>query len=401
MSEKILCVDDDPNVLSAIQRQLRKEFEIETAEGPLLGLESIEKRGPYSVVVADMRMPLMDGARFLAEVRRISPDTVRIVLTGNAEQQTAVQAVNEGHIFRFLSKPCPPGVLVNALREGLEHHRALRAQRELQEETLRGCIKILTEILSSVDQDAFGRGQALREGVGLLAGPIELENAWEVEIAAMLLQIGHTLIPTELTEKALAGRSLSEEEKRMLARIPEMGARLLVNIPRLENVARMVELQGARFDGSNLPPGLERDVPRGAHVLRALSDLHDLAETRGSKSAALVEMKARKGWYEPGILASIERMIELDDEADENEFPPVETTVKQLRTGLVLAGPIMTRDGRRLISSGHRISEVLLERIRNYASLSGIREPILVDDWRKHAARKRRQIERARRQTGS
>ena len=106
MVRRILCVDDEPNVLLALERQFRKQFEIQTAVGSELGLKAIVENGPYAVVVSDLRMPVMDGNRFLAQVRKLSPDTVRVMLTGQADLADAITAVNEGHIFQFLTKPC-------------------------------------------------------------------------------------------------------------------------------------------------------------------------------------------------------------------------------------------------------------------------------------------------------
>ena len=106
MADTILCVDDDPNILEAYRRQLRKEFRVETAIGPEEGCRKIESSGPYAVVVSDLQMPNMNGIQFLTKVREQSPDTVRMLLTGNADLNAAVEAVNQGQIFRFLTKPC-------------------------------------------------------------------------------------------------------------------------------------------------------------------------------------------------------------------------------------------------------------------------------------------------------
>src|ERR687883_1975197 len=130
MAEKILCVDDEVNVLSAYQRSLRKDFDIHVANGGREGLETIKKNGPFAVIVSDMRMPEMDGVQFLARAKELAPESIRIMLTGNSDQQTAMEAVNEGHIFRFLTKPCPPEMLAKALTAGLEQYQLVRAERE-------------------------------------------------------------------------------------------------------------------------------------------------------------------------------------------------------------------------------------------------------------------------------
>src|ERR1700723_1249547 len=99
MTQKILFVDDEPSVLEGYKRMLGRDLPIDTAVGGTLGLAAIAERGPYAVVISDMRMPQMDGAKFLARVRDLAPATVRLALTGYADIETAMSAVNEGSIF--------------------------------------------------------------------------------------------------------------------------------------------------------------------------------------------------------------------------------------------------------------------------------------------------------------
>ena len=194
MSVKILCVDDEPNILSGYQRSLRKQFEIETAPGGSEALEKMEASGPYAVIVTDMRMPGMDGIQFLKAAQEMDPDSVRIMLTGNADQQTAADAVNEGHIFRFLNKPCTPEDLAQALTAGLKQYRLITAEKELLEKTLGGTIKVLMEILATVDPELFGRAQTLRRNMHTLAdalrrnGQLAREDLWPLELASLLAQ---------------------------------------------------------------------------------------------------------------------------------------------------------------------------------------------------------------------
>jgi serine phosphatase RsbU (regulator of sigma subunit) len=135
MSEKVMFVDDDASILAALKRRLRKRFEIETVSGGKEGLELIEKNGPYSVVVSDFRMPRMNGVEFLSEVRRKAPDTVRMMLTGSSDLQAAVRAVNEGNIFRFLTKPCPVEVLAEAVSSGIQAYRKTAREQAYHRKT--------------------------------------------------------------------------------------------------------------------------------------------------------------------------------------------------------------------------------------------------------------------------
>ena len=121
--EKILLVDDEQSVLDAFHRQLRKQFNIETAVSGREGLKKIADIGPFAVIVSDMRMPVMDGIAFLVEARKVAPESVRMMLTGNADQQTAIDAINHGSIFRFITKPCSPTNLAEAIDAGLAQYR--------------------------------------------------------------------------------------------------------------------------------------------------------------------------------------------------------------------------------------------------------------------------------------
>src|SRR5205823_11426086 len=128
---------------------LRRRFDVASATSGADGLAALEKAtGAVAVVISDMRMPAMNGAAFLAQVRQRWPDTVRMLLTGQSEIEAAIAAVNEGQIFRFLSKPCPADQLLAAVMAAVAQHDLITAERVLLEQTLHGSIKTLTEILS-------------------------------------------------------------------------------------------------------------------------------------------------------------------------------------------------------------------------------------------------------------
>jgi DNA-binding NtrC family response regulator len=131
VSEKILFVDDEKAVLDAIQRMLHSAFEIRTATSGAEGLTTLEREGPFGVVVSDMQMPEMNGAEFLARVREKAPCTVRMLLTGHADLHAAIDAVNRGQILHFLTKPCGKDALVAAINSGLDQYRTLVEEKEL------------------------------------------------------------------------------------------------------------------------------------------------------------------------------------------------------------------------------------------------------------------------------
>ena len=137
MSNRVLFVDDDPKILAAFQRQLRKKVVIETVESGADGLEVLRRNGPFSLVVTDYCMPSMNGIEFLGRAREIAPETVRIMLTGSADLGAAIQAVNQGNIFRFLTKPCSPENLLEAVQAGIHEYRRTHKERKYNKRSRR------------------------------------------------------------------------------------------------------------------------------------------------------------------------------------------------------------------------------------------------------------------------
>jgi response regulator RpfG family c-di-GMP phosphodiesterase len=405
MGEKILCVDDDKNILSAYQRQLRKRFEIDTALGGEPALEALAQQGPYAVVISDMRMPGMDGIQLLSKVKAIAPDSVRMMLTGNGDLKTAMDAVNEGNIFRFLTKPCSPDALALALDAGLEQHRLITAERELLEKTLRGSVRMLIDVLSIADPQSFGIAELLRDAVKVVARHMGLAESWELEMAAMLCQIGLVAVPPAVIAKARTGGVLSEREKEMISRVPEIGRRLLHNIPRMESLARTVEYQNKHYDGSGWPEDSVAgdDIPMNSRILKVVLDLLEIEAMSMPRLKAFHFMKKRRGWYDPKVLdVAIACLLPLAPPVkSENEpvvwkesspqmhtssslpggAPPGTTkvaTVRDLEVGHILLSDLKDMDGRLLLVTGHRFSEASLARIRSMAETGGVKEPIFV-----------------------
>ena len=208
---KVLFVDDEPRILQAYQRGLRRHFEVITAENGDQALKLLETHGPFPVVVSDMRMPGMSGIELLVRIRERSPDTVRVMLTGNSDQRTAIDAVNEGDVFRFLNKPCTVETLARTLAEAFKHYRLLTAERDLLEQTVRGAAGALSEVLSMVNPEAFGRTTRVRRLLSDLAVATGVGESWEFATAAMLSQNGCVVLPEELLRKVSRGATLPGE----------------------------------------------------------------------------------------------------------------------------------------------------------------------------------------------
>ena len=375
MSDKILFVDDDSNLLASFQRQLRNQFTVDISPDGQHGLESINRQGPYAAIVSDFRMPGMDGVQFLSRAREVAPDSVRMLLTGYADVQTAIEAVNEGNIFRLLTKPCPPETLTRALTAGIKQYQLVTAERELLEKTLSGSIKVLSEVLSLVNPEAFGRAARITRYVRQIASQMCLSEVWQFETAAMLSQIGWIILQEETLKKIYRGSSLTGEEEQVFKMHPSIASSLIAKIPRMEKIAEIISYQEKRFDGSGIPLDSRRgdQIPLGGRILKVILDFDALQVAGDSKEKALDQLKQRSGWYDPGVVAALEAVIGL-----EAKYQARNVAVQDLKENMILAEDVKTLKGLLLISKGQEVSRTLLEGLNKFVFSPGIQEPIRV-----------------------
>lgn len=365
---RILCVDDEPGVLDGLRRVLFEHFDVTTVQSGAEGLEALDAQGPFAVVMSDMRMPEMNGAEFLARVRRAAPDTVRVLLTGQADLEAAIAAVNDGNIFRFLSKPCPQDILVRSLRDAVKQHRLILAERELLENTLKGSLKVLTEVLSLASPVAFSRSGYVKNYVTHMADRLDLDDKWQVEVAAMLSQIGCIALPPSTLERIYAGQDVSGEEQRMYEAHPETGYRLLANIPRLEGVAEMIRYQHDPAGGN----GVSDSVRLGARMLRVALDVDRLVRDGLPVKEATEKLK-RQGRDDAELLDA------LDGFQGEERCAVVRAVrVRKLGPHMILDEDVEANNGMVLLRKGHELNGVLIERLKSFALGIGVKEPIRV-----------------------
>jgi response regulator RpfG family c-di-GMP phosphodiesterase len=362
MPEKILMVDDEAAVLQGYQRLLRTEFNIDTAVGGAGGLIALAKNGPYAVVVSDMRMPGMDGIQFLTQVKAEAPDTIRIMLTGNTDIATAMHAVNEGNIFRFLTKPCSKEVLARTLTAGLMQYRLITAEGELLEKTLRGSIHVLTEVLSLVNPTAFSRAARVQRYVSHVAKKLALRNPWRFEVAAMMSQLGCVTIHPDIVEAVYAEKTLSAKDQAMFDAHPSIARDLLASIPRMEPIAWIIAHQ------NQLPP-VEGDIASlemaemrvGAQILRVALVFDELIRKGASKTEAAHQLARRFQGIDGRIF---EALVELEPETAEMERRTC--SLEDLSVGMILNEDVRTAAGSLIVAKGQEITLPLILKLKNF-----------------------------------
>ncbi len=375
MNSKILIVDDEPNLLEGLKRILGNEFTVYTASGGEMGLNVITDSGPFAVVMSDMRMPGMNGVQFLRLLRERWPETVRLMLTGNADIQTAIDAVNEGCIFRFLCKPCPENALKAALQAGLVQYELITAERDLLEKTLHGSVKVLTEMLAIVNPAAFSRSSRIHRSVKHMAEQLGLRDAWRYEVAAMLSQIGCVVFDSETVEAVYAGAVLPAAEQERFKMHPSIAFDLLNRIPRLELVAAMIAGHRGRpvGKGNPLPSEVIQPVELGSHLLKIAGDFDQLQLHGASLKEALTKLKSRPAEYYSAAVNALESLS-----ADKVSFVMREISIRELSTGMILDHDLRSANGMLLVARDQEISYPLLVRIRNLNQKSPILEKIRV-----------------------
>ena len=369
MPERVLFIDDEPNILMSFRRQLHGLFDVSTAENGQAGLDMIVDGEPFAVVVADMNMPGIDGIHLLRQVKKIAPDTVRMMLTGQADMETAIEAVNEGSIFRFLTKPCPKHVLIKSLQSGVEQYRLITAEKELLEKTLSGSVKVLSDVLALTRTKSFGHAQRVRRVVQELMSCLGINNAWEIDVAAMLSQIGCVTVPDEVLLKFYGSDEVTDGEKQMFEAHPAIGAELIQSIPRLGGVARTIAYQEKGYDGSGVPQDnvSGEDIPLGSRLLKLALDFDNYTMSGHSQVEALQKLRRRRARYDPRALEALGKIV-----AEALVYEIRRLNVNEIIPGMVLGADVRTKDKVLLVPRGHEVTATLLWRLKNFATIGVI-----------------------------
>jgi len=374
MNKKVLCVDDDPNILQGYKRSLRKQYDLHIAIGPEAGLQAIKTEGPFAVIVSDYAMPGMNGVEFLTRAKEIAPNSVRMMLTGFANMDNAIKAINEGNIFRFLTKPCAPEVLARSLDDGLEQHRLIMAEKELLEQTLFGSVRVMSQILSLVNPIAFSGTSRIKFYMKHIAQELRIPGGWRFEMAAMLCDLGCITLPTETLSKVSAGEKLSQSEQDVFDAHPDVAAELLKNIPRLGGISKMIQYQNSAYSEHHDPE--ERALPKdfallGGLMLHIVHDFDQLSAKKMTTAKVIETMRARTGVYHPAILdamATVERV--------ERQMETRTMNIKQIEVCMLADEEIRTKGGLLLLAKGQEVNKATLDRLRSFYKTAGIQEPV-------------------------
>ncbi|NRR28648.1 response regulator [Oxalobacteraceae bacterium] len=420
----LLCVDDEPNILAALRRLFRaKGYRVLTAEGGAQGLLLLEQEN-VDLVISDMRMPEMDGARFLAQVRARWPDTVRILLTGYSDIQSIQDAINCGEIYRYITKPWDDNDMLLLVRHALERRQleqeklALEALTRQQNEELKTLnlsleakVEARTRLLKTAHDSAVAANEKLKHNfittIKILSSIVDLrgssnadlsreiadlarhlatsleltpQESQDVFVAALLHNIGKTgfsdaMLATPLT--LLQGAALGQYRKH-----PVHAAELLMPLDDLRGSAAIIRAQLERFDGNGFPDGLTGlAIPIGARILALAADYYNLQHgamvqrhLRPDEAKTLI-IDASGKRYDPNVVKAFRGI--MDGNLNDGRVG-TEMLSGELVPGMRLAYDLVSRDGLMLLTADHVLDARMIQQVQDFEKKSGARLVIWV-----------------------
>jgi response regulator RpfG family c-di-GMP phosphodiesterase len=420
---RILCVDDEPNILSSLRRLFRVQgYQVLTAESGMEGLKILETEA-VDLVISDMRMPEMDGARFLEHVRQRWPATLRMLLTGYADIQSILDAINRGEIYRYITKPWDDNDILLIVRHALER-KALEQERQRLEaltqaqneeltllnasleakvekrtaelkqahdelvgfnEKLKNnfltSIKVFSNLIEMRGGNLAGHSRRVADLARRIAARMELDSReiQEIFVAGLLHNIGKIGFPDDLL--ALPVSLMNGEHLSVYRKYPVQGEQLLMPLEDLRAAAKLVRSHQERFDGEGFPDHLSGfNIPVGARILGLASDYDNLQigtfaqrRLRPDEAEALI-IQGRGKRYDPSVVQAFEEIISGKTMREPVQEEPL--TPAQLRPGMITARDLVARDGFLLLSADHALTDRLIQQLIDFEMTS--RTPLTV-----------------------
>ncbi|EGF28181.1 HD domain-containing phosphohydrolase [Rhodopirellula baltica] len=367
-ANKILLVDDQPRTLEVFRLSVENDFDIELVDSAAKAWQLLNSTSDFAVVISDMHMPVVDGVQFLTTVRNRFPTITRIIMTADSDQEIAAKAVNDGQVFRFLQKPFSTAELRNVLQSGLEHHAQSASEKNLLEETLRGSINLLVDLLADVKPLAFGRSRRAKKLVSMVCRKLEIEHSWEIKVSAMLSQIGCISVPDRILEAIHSGETLKAVDQMEFNQHAKFGESLIEKIPQMKSISRLVGWQHKRFDELRVLASSERELI-SASILAACLEFDRLVQMNTTAEDAIDEMRQDRKRFDIKVVDALATVV-LGTKTT------AQLTAWDLRVGMTLDSDVIDTRGSLLVPRGQVITEIMLKRLQCRAA--SIKDPITV-----------------------
>ena len=363
----VLLVDDESAILETLSLQLRRDHRVLVATSGAEALRLLAESGPVAAVISDLRMPEMDGVELLRRVQLEYPDTTRVLHTAQSDLKAAIAAINDGGVYRYLAKPVSTDELRGTVQDAVALHGRSTADRQLLDKTLKASLQALFGCLELASPLAFARAGRIRTLVSELCHEMQLDALWEIEVAAMASQLGAVTLPPSVLTKLDKGMPCSEEEQAMVDAMPGVAVQLLRTIPNLEDVVEIV--RGLSLDPQPHPSPL---VEAAVDVVRTAMDYETL-ESRGlevESAITVLECRDHSALHVLTALRKVKGVVQVKEKVRG-------LRVADLEVGMRVAEDIVATNGLVLIGRGMIVTELLLDRLGNFARMIEIIEPVL------------------------
>lgn len=377
---QILVVDADPKVQDAFVKLFSDRATIMTFADTEAALGWLKENERASVIVSAVNVPGRGGIAFLHETEAYAPQAARIILTGEKRLDVLKQAVNEDKLFHFLTKPVSSAELTASIDAGLAHHARLVQERRTLEKTLSGSVKLLIEMLALFHTEAFRRTPTMRTQVLKIARKLGIKRTWELEMAVMFSPLGEALLPKEILARYRAARTLTEQQRHVLAASPAQTRDLLLNIPQLEKVAEVLFLSARGYDGSGFPEDgpKGKDIPLHSRIIKLLTDLWYASPENGVDAAAFEALSINSRQYDPHLLEVAKACLLTEVDAPEQRVV-MPCYIRALRAGDFLVDDVLIEGTHELVlAGGHELTPTTIRRLVQFDQVSGVRQPIRV-----------------------
>lgn len=414
----LLFVDDEPSILSSLRRLFRPhDYRILTAESGAQALEIIEQE-LVDLVISDMRMPIMDGAQFLEQVRHRQPDTIRILLTGYADITSTINAINKGEIYRYVAKPWDDNDIVLIVAKALEHARLLHENARLtaitrqQNEELRQLnssleakvrertaeleqantflnlandklkqnflvsIKMFSGLMELRGRAVAGHSRRVADQARKLAARLDITGKPQQDIflAALLHDIGKIGLPDALLAKPVS--KMSSDELAQYRKHALSGESSLMPLDELKEAAKIIRAHHERVDGLGFPDGLQGEgIAIGARILAVVNDFDALQiGTLTEKKMSADEAKAtlQQGRHKRYDAQIVDAFIDMLGGPVPESTRELMVAAADLQPGMVLSRDLISREGVLLLAADYVLDALLVRQIQDFARREGI-----------------------------
>ncbi|MCM8541736.1 MAG: response regulator [Lentisphaeraceae bacterium] len=333
MSEfDVLFVDDDENILNAFKRNLNGKFKVCTVFDVTEAIGMLKKNN-FPIIVSDMKMPKINGADFLSIVKKHSPNSVRILLSGESTRDDIITCINECQIFKFLSKPCPPADLEETLKDAYQHYKENMLQKDEVDITVKGVTQVIASMHKFFLPEIYNKSLKIARQSKLLAKHFNIDSTWELEMTSLLMFFGALHNKVHGWEILKIGENMDKSLNVSIG--------FLKKIPKFQNVTVVMNELRSLLKNKRLILNIDSE----AKLIKFLIDYNSLISDSNFE-------KKFQDLYAKKIFDDLPNINKFIDPTFVREISP-----EEIASGMIFAEPVKTKAGATVVNQGEVVSE--------------------------------------------